>query len=101
VEGLDLGAAPGREGRMLLHAMGVKAVDPEDRVIDTIADAVGPHVFGKLHGPAKAERAQGCIIESSGTGHVCDADACVVDHTNMPPLVGRRCFRPEQPGPPR
>ena len=35
VEGVDLGAAPGREGRMLLHAIWVKAVNPENRIIDT------------------------------------------------------------------
>ena len=31
-KGVDLGTVPGHEGRMLLHVMWVKAVDPEDRV---------------------------------------------------------------------
>jgi hypothetical protein len=58
VEGVNLGAALGREGRMPLHAMWVKAVDPENGVIDTIADAIGPVALRKLHDPAQAECAQ-------------------------------------------
>src|SRR5690242_6378503 len=54
VEGVDFGAVPGRERRMLLHAVWVKAVNPENREIDTIADAIDPVVFGKLHDPMEA-----------------------------------------------
>jgi hypothetical protein len=50
---------------MLLHAMGVKAVNPEDRVIDTIANAIGPVVLWKLRDPAQAERAQSRIVKGS------------------------------------
>jgi hypothetical protein len=39
VEGVDLSAAPGGEGCMLPRAMGVKTVNPEHWVIDTITDA--------------------------------------------------------------
>jgi hypothetical protein len=48
---------------MLLHAMRVETVDPEDGVIDTIADAVGPNAFRKLYDPAEAEGAQSRVIE--------------------------------------
>jgi hypothetical protein len=30
----------------------VKAINPENRVIDAIADAIGPIVLRKLHDPA-------------------------------------------------
>jgi hypothetical protein len=33
VEGADFGAAPGREGGVLLHAMRMEAVDPEVRMV--------------------------------------------------------------------
>jgi hypothetical protein len=46
MEGVDLGAVLGRECRMLLHAVRVKAVNPENREIHTIADAIGPVVLG-------------------------------------------------------
>src|ERR1700686_2634556 len=58
VKGVDLSAAPGREGRMLPRVMGVKAVDPEHWVVDTITDAIGPVVRGHLYDPAETERPQ-------------------------------------------
>jgi hypothetical protein len=65
---------------MLLHAVWVKAVDPENREIDTIADAIGPVVLGKLHNPTEAECAQSRIVKDGGTGDVRDSNACVIDH---------------------
>ena len=41
MKGVDLGAAPGGEGRMLPDGVWVVAVDPEGRVFDAIADTVG------------------------------------------------------------
>jgi hypothetical protein len=79
MEGVDLGAVLGRKGRMLLHAMWVKAVNPENRVIDTIADGIGPVVLGKLHDPAQTERAESRIVKG-GTGNIRDTDACMVNH---------------------
>jgi len=52
VESIDLGAAFGGEGRMLFHAVGVKAVNPENRVIDTVADAIRSIGLGDLRDPA-------------------------------------------------
>jgi hypothetical protein len=83
VEGVDLSADPGREGRMLLHAMRVKAVNPEDWVIDTIADVIGPILLGNLHDPAEAERPQSRIVKGGGTGDVRDSNARVVDHCGV------------------
>jgi hypothetical protein len=53
VEGVDLGAVPGGEGRMLLHAVWMKPVNPENRVIDAIADGIGPVVLWELLNPAE------------------------------------------------
>src|SRR5215469_1973739 len=49
IKRVDLSATPGGEGGVLLHTMRVKAVDPENRVIDAVPDAVGSGVLGKLH----------------------------------------------------
>ena len=87
VEGVNLGAVPGREGRMLLHSMWVKAVNPENRVIDTIADAIGPVVLRKLHDPVQAKCVQSRIVKGRGPGDVRDTDARMVDHDDNPDLV--------------
>jgi len=64
----------------------VKAVNPENREIDTIADAIDPVVFGKLHDPMEAERAQSRIVKGGGTGDVRDSNAGVIDHGYSPCL---------------
>jgi hypothetical protein len=92
VESIDLGAALGCERRMLLHAVWVKAVDPENRVIDSIANAVGTVVLRKLHNPAKAERAQGSIVEGGGTGDVGDTDARMIDRCGILRLANGPVF---------
>jgi hypothetical protein len=63
--------------------MWVKAVDPEDRVIDTIADAIGPIVRGKLLNPAEAEGTQCPIVKGGRMFNVRDANAGVVDHCGI------------------
>ena len=83
MEGVDLGAVLGGEGRVLLHAMWVKAVNPENRVIDTIADAIGSVVLGNLRDPAETERTQSRIVKGGGTGDVRDTNACMVDHCRV------------------
>jgi hypothetical protein len=80
VKGIDCGAVSGREGRVLLCAMRVKAINPENRIIDTIADAIGPVVLRELHGPPQTERAQGRIVKGGGTGNVRDTDPSMVEH---------------------
>jgi hypothetical protein len=80
VEGVNLRAVPGREGRVLLRSMGMKAVDPENRVIGAIADAIGPVVLRKLHDPVPAKCAQSRIVKGRRPGDVCDTDARMVDH---------------------
>jgi hypothetical protein len=83
VEGVNPGTVPGHEGRMLLRFMWVKAVDPEDRVIDAIADAIGP-VLRKLHDPVQAKCAQSRIVKSRGPDDVRDTDARMVDQNDNP-----------------
>lgn len=80
MRGVDLGAALRREGRMLLHAIRVKAVNPENQVIDTMADAIAALLLGQLHDPAQAKRAQSGIVKGGGTGDVRYTNACMVDH---------------------
>src|ERR1700677_2647150 len=65
---------------MLLHAVWVKAVNPEDREIDTVADAIGPVVLGKLHDPVESECAQSRIVKGGGKRDVHDSNAGVIDH---------------------
>jgi hypothetical protein len=59
--------------------MRVEAVDPENRILDAIADAV---VSGKLHRPAETKRAQGRIVKDGRSRNVRDADTRMVDHRN-------------------
>jgi hypothetical protein len=91
MEGINLSAVPGREGRMLLDAMRVKPVNPENRIIDPIADRIGSFILRNLHNAAQAKCAEGRIIKNSRTGDVRDSDACVVDHCNL--LISLNCFR--------
>jgi hypothetical protein len=48
---------------MLFHAVGVKAVNPENSEIHTIADAIGPVVLGKLHDSTGAECPKSRIVK--------------------------------------
>ena len=80
VKGIDLGAVPGGERRMLLYAVRVKAINPENREIDAIADAIGPVIGGQLHDPAEAECTQSGIVKCGGTDDVRDANAGMIDH---------------------
>jgi hypothetical protein len=65
---------------MIFHAMGVKAINPEYWVIDSIHRRISPVVLGNLHHSAQAERAQRRIVKNGGPINVCDSNACVVDH---------------------
>ena len=65
----------------------MKAINPEDGVIDTVTDSVSPVVFGKLHHSAEAERTQSCIVKGGGAGDVRDSNAGVVDHYGVVHLV--------------
>lgn len=83
VEGVDRGAISGREGRVLLRAMRVEAINPENRVIEAIADAIDPIVLRELHDPPQAERAQSPIVKCGGPGDVRDTNPSMVDHDNQ------------------
>jgi hypothetical protein len=81
---------------MLLHAVRVKTVDPENRVVDTIADGIDPGAFGKLHDPAHVECSESRIVKGGGTGDVGNTYACMVDQENISPCHGSfvcRCGR--------
>jgi hypothetical protein len=72
---------------MLLHAVWVKAVNPENWEIDTVADAIGPVVLWKLHDPVEAECAQSRIVKRGGTRDVRDSNAGVIDHGGILRIV--------------
>jgi hypothetical protein len=61
----------------------MEAVNPENRVVDTIADAIRSVVLGDLRDPTEPERAQNYIVKGGGTGDVRDTDACMVDHRKI------------------
>ena len=65
----------------------VNAVNPVNGVIDTITNAIGPVVFGKLHHPAEAKHPQICIVKGGGAGDVRDSNAGVVDHCGVLHLI--------------
>jgi hypothetical protein len=46
VECIDLGSSLGRKGGMLFDGVWVISIDPEDRIIETVADAVSSRVVG-------------------------------------------------------
>jgi hypothetical protein len=56
------------------------ALDPENRIVDAIADAIGPVVFRELYNATQAECAQSRIVKRCGTGDVRDTNARMVDH---------------------
>jgi hypothetical protein len=87
VEGVNLGAVLACERRMLLHTMWVETVNPENRVIDAIADAIGSVVLRKVHNATQAECAQSRIVKRCGTGDVRDTNARMVDHDGNPAPV--------------
>jgi len=67
--------------------MWVETVNPENRVIDAIADAIGPVVLRKLHNATRAECAQSRIVKRCGTGDVRNTNARMVDHDGNPAPV--------------
>jgi hypothetical protein len=83
VEGVNFGTVPGGKRRMLLHAVWMKAVNPENREINTIANAIGPIVPRKLHHSTEAKCAQSRIIKDGRTGNVRDSDAGMIDHCGI------------------
>ncbi|SIT40134.1 hypothetical protein BN2476_240003 [Paraburkholderia piptadeniae] len=88
VERVYLGATPRYKGSVLFHAMRVKAVNPENRVIEAVADAIGPAVARHLHHAAHAKRAQSGVVKRGGTMDVRDSNSGVIDHrgTSSVPL---------------
>jgi hypothetical protein len=80
VESIDLSPSFGCKGGMLFDGVWMISINPEDRIIETIADAVSPRIIGHLHHSAHTKRPQGGVIERGGTADVCDPNAGVVNH---------------------
>ena len=79
VEGVDLCAALRREGGVLPRAVRVEAVNPENRTVDAVPDAISSFVLGKLHDAAEAKYPQGSVIEGGGPDDVRDSNAGVIN----------------------
>jgi hypothetical protein len=54
---IDLGSIPRHERGVLADRMRVKSIDPEDRILDAVTDAIGSNILGHLHDPAQSEAA--------------------------------------------
>jgi hypothetical protein len=67
----------------LLHAVGMKAVDPEYRMLVTIADTISSIILRNLHDSAQTESAQSGIVKSCRPVNLCDADAGVVNRVTL------------------
>ena len=52
VECIDFGSSFGCKGGMLFDGVWMISIDPEDRIIEAIADAVSPRVIGQPLGSA-------------------------------------------------
>ncbi len=48
---------------MLLYAVRVKAVDPEDGIVSAVAYGIRTVTFGELRHPPQPKRAEGKVIE--------------------------------------
>jgi hypothetical protein len=69
---------------MLFDGVWVISIDPEDGIIETVADAVSPRAVGHLHHSAHSKRSQSGVVEGGGTANVCDSNAGVVNHCGPP-----------------
>ena len=65
---------------MLFDGVRMKSINPEDRVVEAVADAVGPDVIGDLPYSVQTKRTQSRVIEFGGTADIRNADSSVVNH---------------------
>jgi hypothetical protein len=57
------------------------SINPEDRIIETVADAVSSYTIRDLHHPAYTKRAQRRVLEDGGMANVRNSNAGVVNHS--------------------
>jgi hypothetical protein len=77
---------------MLFDRVWVISIDPEEWIIETVADAVSPRVIGHLYNSAHTKLPQSGVVEGGGTADVCDSNAGVVNHCGPPLSMKGRCF---------
>src|ERR1700722_20645745 len=63
VECIDFGSSFSSKGSMLFDGVWVISIDPEDRIIEAVADAVRPRVIGHLHHSAHTKGARRRAVE--------------------------------------
>ena len=84
VEGIHLRLIPRDECRMLANRVRVEAIDPEDRILDAVADTVCANILRQLHNAAQTQYAQRGVVELSRPGHVSNANPGVLNHCTSP-----------------
>jgi hypothetical protein len=65
VESVHLSAALSCERRVVLGAVRMEAINPENRILDAIADSIATLILGQLLHAAEAERAQSRIVKGA------------------------------------
>src|SRR6185436_1466854 len=84
MEAVDRSSASRGEGRVLLDAVCMKAINPEDGVIDSVSNCIGAIARRKQRDPPQAQCAQDGVVELGGPSDVRNTDARVVDHLHLP-----------------
>jgi hypothetical protein len=69
---------------MLFDRVWVVSIDPEDGIVETVTNPVGPHVMRYLHHATHAKRLQGRVIEDGGAADVRDPNAGMVNYLGAP-----------------
>lgn len=75
MECIDLGSGFGQKGRMIFDGVWVVSIDPKNRIVDAVADAVSSQSIRHLHYAAHTQRPQGGVVEGGRTADVRDSDA--------------------------
>lgn len=57
----------------------MEAINPEDRILDAVADAVCANILRQLHNASQTEYAQRGVVQLSRPGHVSNANPGVVN----------------------
>jgi hypothetical protein len=73
----------------------MKPINPENRVVDAVADAIGSVVLRKLYYTTQAEGTQSRVVKGGGTSDVRNSDASMVDHddSSLVPRIANRGSR--------
>ena len=83
MKGIHFRPIPRDECRMLANRVRVEAIDPEDRILNAVADAVCANILRQLHNAPQTEYAQRGVVELSRPGHISNANPSMVNHLQV------------------